>query len=98
MIYLLSKWLLAVILEVWNCISDITKSAYKSAVATTTGTGAGYIPEVVSNSQGNMMSSTDRIIQYLIWAVTLIVGIIAIINGIQQQMDRHKKQKQDEGN
>lgn len=79
--------------ELFNCFSEITKDAYKSAAAAATGTGAGYVPEIVSNSQGNAMSSTDQYIQYSVWAVTFIMGVFAIINAIQKQIDRYEKRK-----
>jgi hypothetical protein len=48
----------------------------------------------MANVEGNQLSSSDMFFQYCVWTITIIVGVLAILNGIQKQVDRYKKRKQ----
>ena len=80
-------------IELINIFVEITKDAYKSTVVTISGCVAGYTPELVAKASGNPVTTNEIYIQYAVWAVTLIVGIFAIINAIQKQIDRHHERK-----
>lgn len=83
-----------IILSFLNWLCDIINNSLKSAIATVTGSVVGYTPTVMANVEGNQLSSSDMFFQYCVWTITIIVGILAMINGIQKQVDRYKKRKQ----
>jgi hypothetical protein len=84
-----------------NSIIDFTQDSFKSVVATTSGSVAGYTPNIIASIENSKITSTDVAFQHAVWTVTLIIGVFAIINAIQKQVDRYKKkkkQKEDEDN
>jgi len=83
-----------IILSIINWIADIVNNSLKSAITTVTGSVVGYTPTVMANIDGNQLSRTDVFFQHCVWTITIIVGVLAVINGIQKQVDRYKKRKQ----
>lgn len=81
-------------IDIAKCIYEITQDAYKSTVTTVTGSAAGYAPQLVSNVNGTQMSTTEVCFQYAVWIITITVGLFAIVNAIQKQIDRHRRKKQ----
>lgn len=79
------------IIELIKPIYQITQDAYKSAVVTVSGSAVGYAPDLVAKASGNPVTTNEMYIQYAVWAVTLVVGILAIINAIQKQIDRYDR-------
>lgn len=76
------------VLEFIKIIEDATKSL----VATATGAVTGYVPMLSASINNVQPTSYDMMFQYTVWTITIIVGVLAIINGIQKQIDRiHKK-------
>ena len=87
------------IIDILNWLCEITQNSLKSAVATVTGSIAGYTPSVMANIDGTKLSPVDVAFQHCVWTLTIIVALFAVINGVQKQIDRYKrrkKQKQDE--
>jgi hypothetical protein len=76
----------------WLC--ELTNNSLKSAIATATGSAVGYTPSVVATIDGNQLSRVDVFFQHSVWTITIIVGVLAVINGIQKQIDRYKKRVQ----
>jgi len=72
---------------------DLTDSPVKSSIATITGTITGYIPTVFASIINEPITSIDTILQRLVWTLTSLVAILAIVKGIQQQIDRLKKRR-----
>lgn len=83
-----------IILSFINWLCEITNNSLKSAITTAVGSVVGYTPTVMADINGSQLSSSDMFFQYCVWTITIIVGILAMINGIQKQIDRYKKRKQ----
>lgn len=73
----------------WLC--EITNNSLKSAIATATGSAVGYTPTVMANIDGNQLNRVDIFFQHAVWTITIVVGVLAVINGVQKQIDRYKK-------
>lgn len=55
--------------------------------------GIGYIPTLKSSILGATMTQTDTAFQHAVWSITIIVGLFAIVAGIQKQRDRYRSRK-----
>lgn len=55
--------------------------------------GLGYIPDIKAQILNSSMTSTDQAFQHTVWSITIVVGIFAIVAGIQKQVDRFKNRR-----
>lgn len=85
--------MISLILGIADLITTVVNDSSKSAVATVIGSLVGYAPEVSANMAGVGMSTSEASFQYCVWAITMVVGILAIINGVQKQCDRYRRKK-----
>lgn len=93
-LFIIIQLIIKCITSIIESIIDFTQDSFKSVVATTSGSVAGYTPSVMATIENSKLTQTDVAFQHAVWTVTLIIGVFAIINAIQKQIDRHKKKKE----
>lgn len=72
---------------------SIIQSPAKSSITTILGTVTGYLPSTIATLTNEPVFTVDVIFQRLVWTLTSIVAITAIITWVQKQIDRYKKNK-----
>lgn len=70
---------------------DLIQDPFKSMIATLSGTLIGYTPKLQTIILDTQITSFDRGFQHAVWFVTIVVAILAIISGVQKQVDRYRK-------
>jgi len=70
---------------------EIVNSPIKSTVTVVTGTATGYLPNLGAIMANNSISNIDTYFQHAVWAITILVGITALVSWCQKQIDRYKK-------
>ena len=76
-----------------NIINYFSVNNLRGLCYTIFGTIFGYIPAAALQITNQPTTNLDTWFQRIVWGVTILVAIFAIIAGIQRQIDRFKKHK-----
>ena len=74
-----------------NKLTEIIQNPGKSLIATIGGTVTGYIPAAINDVARVSDTGADTIFQYVVWTITILVGITSLISWIQKQMTFYRK-------
>lgn len=72
---------------------EIIENPAKAAYTVVAGTATGYAPKVVNAIDQSSSSNIDTYFQYGVWAITIMVGIAALISFVQKQIDRRRERR-----
>ena len=83
------------------CLSNIEDSIfafiihpYKGAATVFSGTILGYLPNTIATVI-NTRLPIDTLFQHVVWTLTSLVAITALISFFQKQWDRYRKNKKE---
>lgn len=74
-----------------NKLLEIIETPMKAAITTVTGLITGYIPTTVNDIAEINNNKIDMAFQYIVWSLTILVAITALITWTQKQIEQYKK-------